>query len=226
MMRTALYESNTGEYEYNLENDVHWKDAPNPRLSYLASLQEQFYQEEGSIRIEIHSTPYYVMLNRLDRESYSAFRSGGCTLLSYAIHQITGLPVAAFGIDGRKNWAGHTAVQIAPDAFADITGIFTEKELLDDFRQYSFVELSPARIVSNEDALYTVTDKEYAEVFPQAFMTELEWLVIEDFAKRVIRECIIPYCDKNRLDIADELSARLLQKDIQDKLGESLLVYR
>lgn len=225
-----MYEDNTDRYDHNPENDVHWNKASNPRLSHLASLQEALYQEEGTIRIEIHSTPYYVMLNRLDRESYSAFRSGGCTLLSYVIHQITGLPIAVFDIDGRKNWAGHTAVQIAPDTFADITGVFTEKELMDDFRESSFVELLPARIVSNENALHTVIDKEFAEEFaesfPKAFMTELEWLVVEDFAKRVIRECIIPYCDKNRLEITDELSNRLGQKDIQDRLGEALPSYR
>ena len=218
-MRNTLYEDNAGD-------GIHWNKASNPRLSYLASLQEVLYQEDGSIRIEIHSIPYYVMLDRLDRESYSVFRSGGCTLLSYAIHQITGLPIAVFDVEGEADWTGHTAVQIAPGVFADIMGIFTEKELIEEFYQSSLVRLLDARIVSNDDALYTVIDKEFAESFPKAFITELEWLVVEDFAKRVILECIIPYCDKNRLEITDELSNRLGQKDIKDRLGEALPSYR
>lgn len=217
-------------YEKNPGDGIHWNEAANPRLSSVASSQAYPYQEEGSIRIEIHSTPYYVMLDRLDRESYSAFRSGGCTLLSYAIHQITGLPIAVFDVDGRENWGGHTAVQIAPETFVDITGIVTEKEIIENFSKSSFVNLLPAHIVDNEDALSTVIDKEcieeFGKDFPQAFMPELTWLVVEDFAKRVIRECIVPYCDKNRLEIADEVRERLWQKDIQDKLGEPLLSYQ
>jgi hypothetical protein len=117
----------------------------------------------------------------------SVFTSGDCISLAWAIHQLTGLPIAVFTTAGVEDseWTGHVAIQVGEDQFLDITGIRTAASIRSDFRN-----LNPAHeIMSDELFLARLVDEEYRTDLLSMYLP-LERYIVEDFAEFLVAEHI------------------------------------
>lgn len=201
---------------------IHWAKAENPRLRYLASLQQNRHYdnlEEGLIAVEFNDIPQNIKLRAITPNVKEIFRRGSCTLLAYALHEITDLPLVmvnhprAFNSD---NWEGHAAVQVEPGVVLEIGGVLTEKKMLKEFDKEYGVSLHPdVYIVTEEQFLKTVMGF-LAPVHPSLETTELEWLIVEDFAKHLIRTNLIPYYEKHHPELVAGMEERLAAKEASE----------
>lgn len=201
---------------------IHWTKAENPRLRYLASLQQTRHYdnlEEGLIAVEFNDIPRNIKLREINADVISIFRQGSCTLLAYSLHEITGLPLVMFNHPdtfNSDNWKGHAAIQISPGVVLDIGGVLTEKKMLEEFEENYGARLHPeVSRVTKEQFLQTFL-RFLAPAHPSIETTELEWLVIEDFAKHLILTSLIPYYEKHNPELAAGVEERLAAKEASE----------
>lgn len=201
---------------------IHWLKAENPRLRYLASLQQTRHYdnlEEGLIAVEFNEIPRNIKLREINADVKEIFRRGSCTLLAYSLHEITGLPLImihhprAFTSD---NWEGHAGVQVKPGVIMDIGGVLTERKMHKEFDKEYGVRLHPdVNLVTEEKFLKTVLGF-LGPIHPSIETTELEWLVIEDFAKHLVRTSLIPYYEKHNPELVAGMEERLAAKEASE----------
>jgi len=201
---------------------IHWTKAENPRLRYLASLQQTRHYdnlEEGLIAVEFNEIPRNIKLREINADVKEIFRRGSCTLLAYSLHEITGLPLIminhprAFTSD---NWEGHAGVQVEPGVIMDIGGVLTERKMHKEFNKEYGVRLHPdVNLMTEEQFLKTVLGF-LGPIHPSIETTELEWLVIEDFAKHLVRSYLIPYYAKHNPELVAGMEERLAAKEASE----------
>jgi hypothetical protein len=201
---------------------IHWTKAENPRLRYLASLQQTRHYdnlEEGLIAVEFNDFPQNIKLREINDDVKEIFRRGSCTLLAYSLHEITGLPLVMVNHPRAltsDSWEGHAGVQVEPGIIFEIGGVLTEEQMLKEFNEEYGVRLHPdAHLVTEEQFLSTILGF-LAPAHPSIETTELEWLVIEDFAKHLIRTALIPHYEKHNPELAANMEQRLAAKEASE----------
>lgn len=220
---------------------IHWNKAENPRLRHLASLQQNRYPENlenGLIAVEFNDIHQNIQLRLVNEDVKDTFRRGSCTLLAYSLHEITGLPLVMFNHPRAENgggWEGHAGVQVKPGVILEIGGVLNEKKMLKEFDTEYGVRLNrTAHIVTDDEFLKTILGF-LGATHPSIETTELEWLVVDDFAKHLIRRHLIPYYKKNHPELVSDMEDRLAAKEASEAkepwtetfppLEESLRIY-
>lgn len=77
------------------------------------------------------------------------YGDGDCGIFASALHEVTGLPLVLFRLDGAHalhlpdRWPRHAAVGLPDGRFLDATGVFSKTEIADRFECRFLVDATP-----------------------------------------------------------------------------------
>lgn len=151
-------------------------------LETYPELEDVELEHDGSIECYFGSTGATITLRRIDGEALGLFLHGYCTLLAYAIHEKTGLPLVVFSsVENSQDWSGHAGVLVGDNEIVDISGRRSFENVRHEYRNVGAgVVLSKAEFVET-----VVSDEAYRDD-PLSFVEELERYVVNDFADYII----------------------------------------
>lgn len=142
--------------------------------------------------IYVGSQSATIQYGLIDSEVMTLFAHGACALLAYALHRITGLPIALWSSSAEdEKWSGHAALLIAPETVLDVRGVHSFDEVASYYQEIGS-RFSEPQTVSLDAFLKTVASSEKYREDPLSFVDELEQLIIMDFAERLVKEHGIP----------------------------------